>query len=200
MIPPATAGQDEATRPPPARVPRSWGVLALAWGFAEATFFFIVPDVFLTWIALRERRAAWRACLWATAGALLGGVVMALLGRLDPSGAREFVGHVPAISPALVDQSEALLRQHGYGAVFSGMVTGKPYKVFAVLAGARGLALPAFLALSLVARLLRFSAVTALASWLAHGPWRAMPHRRKLLILIVVWVIFYSVYFSILGF
>jgi len=43
-------------------------LVALSWGFAEATFFFIVPDVFLSRIALDRIRTAWAASVWATLG------------------------------------------------------------------------------------------------------------------------------------
>ena len=46
--------------------------LALAWGLAEATFFFIVPDVLLSRLVLSDWRLCARACLWAVAGALVG--------------------------------------------------------------------------------------------------------------------------------
>ena len=47
--------------------------LAAIWGAAEATLFFIVPDVFLSWLALSDRRQALIACLYALLGALVGG-------------------------------------------------------------------------------------------------------------------------------
>ena len=55
------------------------GVNAIAafWGFAEATLFFIVPDVWLTAITVRlGRMAAFRAAAWTIAGALFGGALM----------------------------------------------------------------------------------------------------------------------------
>ncbi len=55
---------------------------SLIWGFAEATFFFIVPDVLLTLIALKNWRLATRACLWSLGGALIGGVHHVHLGRI----------------------------------------------------------------------------------------------------------------------
>lgn len=43
---------------------------ALLWGFAEATLFFLVPDVLLIWIAVqRTRREALVACAFALGGA-----------------------------------------------------------------------------------------------------------------------------------
>src|SRR5437868_1692315 len=65
---------------------RRWA--ALAWGYAEATLFFLVPDVLLSWVALRDPRAAGVACFWALAGALLGGATMYAWGAADPGTAR----------------------------------------------------------------------------------------------------------------
>lgn len=73
---------------------------AFAWAFAEATFFFFVPDVFLSWIALDRARAAWIACLWATLGAVAGGAIMYMFGAVDPGSALHFLIQIPAISRA----------------------------------------------------------------------------------------------------
>jgi membrane protein YqaA with SNARE-associated domain len=200
MTSPANPVAGVAAKPAPRRSPRSWDAVALVWGFAEATFFFIVPDIFLSWVALHDRRAAFRGCLWAAVGALFGGIVMLTLGRFDPAGARTFLEDVPAISPALVDRSAEMLDHQGSAALFTGMLTGKPYKVFAMLAGAKGLSLPIFLTMSLAARLLRFGLVTALVAWLAHGPLRALSPRRKLLLYAVAWTTNYAIYFTLLGF
>jgi membrane protein YqaA with SNARE-associated domain len=49
---------------------------SFAWGLAESTFFFFVPDVVLTFSALRNYRMALRAAVAALAGALIGGTLM----------------------------------------------------------------------------------------------------------------------------
>jgi hypothetical protein len=51
------------------------GIAAL-WGLAEATLFFIVPDVWLTLITVWSPRKALIACLFALLGALAGGALM----------------------------------------------------------------------------------------------------------------------------
>ena len=79
---------------------------AMAWGFAEATFFFIIPDVFLTYIALKNWRQATRACFWALGGALIGGAVMYAWGALDMDSAREIDAYLQEqlrkVAPELV--------------------------------------------------------------------------------------------------
>jgi hypothetical protein len=39
--------------------------VAFLWGIAEATFFFIVPDVLLSWLALSSHRRGLIACVFA---------------------------------------------------------------------------------------------------------------------------------------
>src|SRR4051812_20323932 len=51
-------------------------VVALGWGFAEATFFFVVPDVWIGLLTLFSWRAGLRAVYSAVMGALTGGAVM----------------------------------------------------------------------------------------------------------------------------
>ena len=43
--------------------------LLAIWGLAEATVFFIVPDVILSFVALKEGKRATKLCLWTLAGA-----------------------------------------------------------------------------------------------------------------------------------
>src|SRR3546814_3695958 len=54
---------------------RAAHAVSLLWGFAEATVFFVVPDVWISRRALSSWRAALRGCGFALAGALGGGVL-----------------------------------------------------------------------------------------------------------------------------
>ena len=56
-------------------------LIAALWGFSEATLFFIVPDVFLTVIVLRDRRAALLCCGAAVAWTAFYAVYFALKGN-----------------------------------------------------------------------------------------------------------------------
>ena len=47
-------------------------LLAVFWAAAEASVFFVVPEVFTSAVALKDPRRGLRVCLWATGGALLG--------------------------------------------------------------------------------------------------------------------------------
>ena len=175
-------------------------ILAVAalWGFAEATVFFLVPDVLLTWIALHDRRAALRSCLAALLGALLGGALMFAWGAREPAAARAFLDRVPAISPGMLARVEAEIADRGALALFTGPLRGTPYKIYAVAAGGRGEELWSFLAISVPARLLRFLLLTLLAAWVAARPLRGWSLRRKRALHAALWGAFYSAYFALM--
>jgi membrane protein YqaA with SNARE-associated domain len=174
---------------------------AFAWGLAEATFFFIVPDVLLTLLACRAWRPAWRASLAALSGALLGGLLMFAGGALAPAVASEWLLRVPAISPELVAQVQAQLEQNGLRALFLGPLQGVPYKIYAVVAGTQGLSWWAFVLVSLPTRYLRFLLAVLAARGLS-GLLQRWTQRRvefELTILLALWLEFYCFYFTKFG-
>jgi membrane protein YqaA with SNARE-associated domain len=126
------------------------------WGLAEATLFFIVPDVWLTFLALKNLRRSLAAAAWALGGALLGGVAMYALGAHAHGAALRALDAVPAISPALIARVHRQIDAHGLWATFFGPIGGVPYKIYAVDWGGRHSSLLAFLLVSLPARGLRF--------------------------------------------
>jgi membrane protein YqaA with SNARE-associated domain len=175
--------------------------LAFAWGLAEATFFFIVPDVLLTLIACRALRPAMKATVAALVGALAGGALMYTFGVREPYTARAFLDHVPAIRPALIADVGKQISESGLLAVLLGPIKGIPYKIYAVEWGARGGSFFVFLLISIPARYVRF----VLAAFAARGIARLLEpltHRRAAIeasILAVIWLAFYSFYFTRFG-
>src|SRR5437667_2766621 len=124
-------------------------VLAFSWGFAEATFFFLVPDVALMFIALRGFGAGLRASAAALAGALLGGSLMYICGREVPSAAEAFLSHVPGIHTALLATVRETLALNGAAALSLGPLRGIPYKIYAVEWGVLDRRFLAFLLVSI---------------------------------------------------
>jgi len=167
--------------------------IAAGWAFAEATVFFIVPDVWLTRIALTDFRRALRACLVATLAAMLGGAAMFAFGRTDAPAAERVLDGIPGISPAMVGRVRGKLESDGPAAMLAGPLTGVPYKIYAVESGGLALDAGAFLAWSVAARLPRFALLcggAALAARLLRG-------QRRLLswLHVTLWIGFYTVYF-----
>src|ERR1043166_3843539 len=105
---------------------------AFAWGRAEATLFFIVPDVLLTAIACRSLRAGLKASCVAVAGALLGGILMYGAGHPARLTARVCLIRLTAIHPPVIQDVHMQLASLGLGAVLPGPALGIPYKLYAV--------------------------------------------------------------------
>lgn len=171
-------------------------LVAVVWGFSEATLFFIVPDVFLTLVALRDGRAGLLACGGAIVGALAGGLLMYLWGRADPASAAAALDAVPAIGPGMIEDVQRSLVSSGLGALFVGPLTGTPYKIYAVTGGSLGVGLLAFLLVSVPARGVRFVVLTLAASWASRGPLGAWSLGRKRVVAVALWIGFYAVYFA----
>jgi membrane protein YqaA with SNARE-associated domain len=175
-----------------------WLLGAAAWGVAEASFFFLVPDILLT--AALVRRGLRTALLLSVAAAIcaaLTGIGMYLWGAHDFAAARAAMLQIPAVGPDL------LARVHGEfdGAwplhLAAGAISGVPYKLYAVEAGVRHVPLWLFVPVSFAARLARFVLtvlLTALAQMLLvrlDKPQWAMPAWA------VAWTLVYLVYFSL---
>lgn len=171
--------------------------LALAWGLAEGTFFFVVPDVAISLAAILRSRHAWRHVVAATAGGLLGGTLMFGWAARDGESARSAVGHVPFVRAEMFAKVDAGYAQHGLGAIFLGPLGGIPYKIYAV-EGPKYVGRAPFLASTVPARGYRFAAV-----WLAFGFAGNMARRylkqtdaRLLLWDGAFWIVLYAVYWG----
>ena len=176
-----------------------WFAGAALWGVGEATFFFIVPDVLLTLAVLRFGfRAGVKLAIAAAAAASLAGIGMWLWGAHDASSARAAMLTIPAIGPDLVRRAARETAAADWPLnLVTGAITGVPYKLYAVEAGARGIDPVAFTAMSFAARLIRFVLTCALAAgwsrlserfgrpWLAITGW------------IVAWLAVYATYFTL---
>jgi membrane protein YqaA with SNARE-associated domain len=170
-------------------------LIALVWGFGEATLFFIVPDVGLTLVAVRSPRAAIVAWGWSVVGGVFGGLLMYLWGRADPPAASAAIAGVPAISTAMIARVHSSLQVTGLRALFLGPITGAPYKIYAVASGSLRLDWLAFLLISVPARGLRSLMSTAVASWLGRVPLATWPERGRRVLVIGLWIVIYVIYF-----
>jgi membrane protein YqaA with SNARE-associated domain len=170
--------------------------LAAAWGLAEATVFFIVPDVLLSRLALRGWRPMLLACLAATAGAVGGGALVHGVARAQPEPVLRALDRVPAVSADMIRRAGEDLARRGGVALAAGALTATPYKVFAAQAGRLRQPLGPFLAASALARLGRFLAVCLLAMSLA-GALRAGGVAERTLgrVHAGAWTVFYAGFF-----
>lgn len=153
--------------------------VAAAWGFAEATAFFIVPDVWLSAVAMKSPRRGLRCVVSATVGAVLGGAVTHAWGsRTSAAQSAHLLAMLPAVSPEMVRKVEENYTVNGYKALLTGPLRGTPYKIYARTNGLLGRSLPCFLVWSVPARAPRFVVVTAVIGglgslgrkWLSNAP------------------------------
>jgi len=164
------------------------------WGFAEATRFYVVPDVLVGWIALHGVRRGVAASLWATAGAMLGGLAV----HADSRAQRARLVEIPGISEAMVEDASTKLARDGWWALLRGPLDGIPYKVYAAEAGARGLPSGELVAWTIPARLWRLLAV-ALGAGLTGVAFRGSIRRREgawLAAYLGFWAVTYARYFA----
>lgn len=175
---------------------RTLEAAAFAWGFIEATIFFIVPDVLLSVSAASNARRAYTACLFATVGALLGGAVLWHLGEAVDW--RALFDGLPAIDASMIAAARERLAADGPAALFAGVLTGTPYKVFVIEARDLGIGPGLFLAVSIPARLGRFLIVTAAAHLFCRATRHRLPESGQRTVLLGFWVVFYAAFFALM--
>jgi len=174
--------------------------LALAWGCAEATLFFFVPDIIITLAALfAPRRSAWHLTA-VVAGAVAGGAVMYAWSVARPESAKTAVASVPFVYPWMFASVSAGYEQLGIWAPCFGVASGIPFKIYAIEAPAHVRLVP-FMLVSVPARLERLllswacaAAVGMLASQQIHSRpriWLAMH--------LALWTVFYAWYWTAIG-
>jgi membrane protein YqaA with SNARE-associated domain len=177
-------------------------IIAFIWGFAEATAFFIVPDVYLGFVALFNWRRGLSAMLAALLGAMVGGSVMYTLAMNNPSGINLFLTRVPLIDRALVEEVANQTHLHGLAAVLTGPFRGTPYKIYAAQAGEQSLSLLYFVLMTIPARFQRFFPVVlafgGIGKWLGtfwekYTKWVVSSY-------VLLWVFIYLVFIYFFNF
>lgn len=177
-------------------MPLALATVAL-WAFAEATLWFIVADVPISWVAVRY---GWRtgivAALVAAAAAVPGGLVIYAWAAGDPAQVAAAFEALPAIDAAMIETAAWAYRLFGFDAMLVGSFGGVPYKLFAAAAGMAGSPILGFVLASFLARVPRFLMVAIGTAAIGRllGRWLTM--RRRLALLGACWALFYAWYFA----
>lgn len=136
--------------------------LSFLWGFAEATLFFVVPDVWLSLVAIFSLRRVWQHIAAAITGAAAGGALIFLWAQTHPDSATAVVNKVPFVTKQMFAKVDMSFQTRGLSAVYLGPLTGTPYKIYAV-AAPRFVPFPSFLFVTILARSWRFILVSLLS-------------------------------------
>lgn len=129
--------------------------------FIESSFFPIPPDVMLIPMVLADKAKAWWHALNATVASVLGGIAGYLIGfwLFEQIGQPllNFYGYLDKFQ-----QFSGNYNDYGPWIVFFAGITPFPYKVITIASGMTGLNFFVFMLASIVARGMRFFAVSAL--------------------------------------
>lgn len=169
-------------------------IIASIWGFAEATLFFFVPDIWISILALQSGRQGLIACLYAFVGAVVGGLIMYYLGRADVQSMNKLLNKIPAIRMEDILKVQSDIQKSGATAVLFGPMSGIPYKIYAVNAHS-DMSVTAFALVSIPARLIRFIFIALITTFASERFLATFSPIGKLQIVLIVWVTFYIVYF-----
>lgn len=171
--------------------------LAALWGLGEATFFFIIPDVFLSLVAVLQWPRTGRHVLSAIAGALLGGALLFHWAAADHQKALAAIARVPFIRERMLTEVDEGFQTQGLYALLWGSLQGIPYKLYAVQAPQYTRA-SNFLQATAPARAVRFLLVWGAFGWIAGQLRRRFALRTGHLLLIysVVWIAVYAFYWG----
>ncbi|HEY6202179.1 MAG TPA: hypothetical protein VI056_03980 [Candidatus Limnocylindria bacterium] len=169
-------------------------IAAGLWGYAEATRFWLIPDILLGWIALNRPRSIVVSVAAATVGAVMGGVRMHRHAREE----RARLTEIPGINDALLIDAHERFASRGWVAVARAPLDGIPYKVYATESGLAGKPEGELIAWTMLARLWRFILSAAAAGLIGRVFSRSVRRSegRWLAGTIAFWVFVYVRYFA----
>ena len=171
--------------------------IGFLWGLAEGTFFFIVPDVFIGFVAMRSVGHAAKAWMASIAGSMLAIVFIYTLMAWMDLNYLDSLTYIPGISSNLLESVSSSIAADGLPYTPLLILKGVPLKVFGAVAFSLSHSLPAVLLWTVFARLARIAptfVVFAVLRWLCADKIDANP-RPWYLAMGVFWALFYAFYF-----
>jgi hypothetical protein len=167
-----------------------------AWAAAEASVFFVVPDVPVGLLALRDPRRAPRA--WAAAA--LGGVVGALVLRAairDGWDPEPPFRRLPGIRPDDIGQAELAVVKDPVAAFGSGAFGGTPLKLYVAAATRRGVSDERLVGLIVLNRVPRLGLVAGVSTLVGAAARAAgIPPAVQVAGYLGAWTAFYAWYWA----
>jgi hypothetical protein len=171
------------------------------WGLAEGLFFFIVPDVYISFAALYAIRAGAVAWLFSIAGSLAAILLISLLMEVMGVDYLGFLKTVPGISGPMIAKVGESLAAAGLPYTPFLVAGGVPLKLYAATAFSLGFPLGSVLLWTGFARIVRIAPTYAVAAGIRMLFGRSIDTRPQLWFagLCLFWTGFYVFYFIRMG-
>lgn len=134
--------------------------VGLLWGIGEGTWFFIIPDIALSFFALK----GWKPALISTAATVIGAMVAAIslfsLFSLLPSSQLKIIQlwqSLPGFYPKMLEVATLHLKEQQGRGLLMGPNSGIPYRFYVLEAYKQGISLGDILLWTPIARLERIA-------------------------------------------
>lgn len=171
-------------------------LISFIWSLFEATFFFIIPDIWLSLNSIESLKKGFKNILFALFGALLGGTIMYFIGKYNIAGLSKFLEFIPDINNNRLLEVKESLKNEGLITIFMGPIKGIPYKIYASYSGALALNFIMFILISIPARAMRFIMTVLITNLVSKVILRKISIKSKKIILILIWIILNTIYFT----
>jgi hypothetical protein len=187
----------------PERIQRLWRDERLAahagfwWGLAEGLFFFIVPDVYISFATLYALRAGAVAWFFSILGSVTAIPIIYLLAVVLEVDYLGFLQMIPGISASLVARVGESVAVDGLPYTPLLVAGGVPLKLYAASAFSLGLSLGSVLVWTVFARIVRIAPTFAVAVGIRLLFGRKIDSRPGVWCagLCLFWLAFYAFYF-----
>ena len=171
--------------------------LALFWGFAEGTFFFIVPDLIISFVAIFDIKKSLRHIIAVLIGSLLAGTLMYYSAASNFKEMTSAVLKVPFVTDKMNEQVKKDFEKYGCWALCVGPTSGIPYKLYAINAP-KYISFSSFAIITIPARIERL-----ILTWFMFSVLGIVLNRRRknktltgTIIFAVYWIAVYIIYWS----
>lgn len=108
-------------------------IIGFTWGVMEGLWFFIVPDVGLSFLALKGWRTAFLSTLAAVIGAMVSAGALYFWSTVSAEALTDilsFWSHIPGYYPKMLDVASEHLKKNGAMGLLSGPNSGIPYRFY----------------------------------------------------------------------
>jgi hypothetical protein len=108
-------------------------LIGFCWGFFEGIWFFIIPDIALSYFALKGVKSALYATLATVIGAMCAAIVLFSVFQIYPKSLEAlpaFWSHLPGYYEQMFDVVRSHLHQSGAKGLLDGPSSGIPYRFY----------------------------------------------------------------------